>query len=93
MEFKNMAIGEYSYGDEENPEILEEMEKIAHVDFTDLTFFEKFRNKSSKEYPLLKKYLFHLALCHTIIAEEKMNTETNKIELHYNVKILIYLFN
>ena len=85
-----MAIGEYSYGDAENSEILEEMEKIAHVDFTDLGFFEKFRNKSSREYPLIKKYLFHLALCHSIIAEEKINPETNKMELHYNVQILIF---
>lgn len=80
-----MAIGEHSYGDEENSELLDKMEKIEHVDFSDPRFFAMFNNKASKEYPLIKKYLFHLALCHTIIAEEKLNEETKKTELYYNV--------
>ena len=44
MEFKNMAIGEHSFGDDSDPDLLNEMEKVDHVDFTDANFFQLFKN-------------------------------------------------
>ena len=34
-----MAIGEYSFGEDSDPDLLNEMEKVSHVDFTDRKFF------------------------------------------------------
>lgn len=39
-----MAIGEHSFGDDFDPDLLNEMEKVAHVDFTDKQFFKLFKN-------------------------------------------------
>lgn len=45
--------------------------KIENVNFEDPVFYEHFENKDSENYENIEKVLLHLALCHTIILDER----------------------
>ena len=60
MEFKKLCLGGESFGTEEH---LDPHQKLPHVDFVDPRF-----NPRSE---LAREFLLHLAVCHTIISEEK----------------------
>lgn len=41
------------------------------MNFQDDTFWSNYNNVNSEEYPIIEKVLKHLALCHTIILDER----------------------
>ena len=73
MEFKCASINGVSYGGQItlSKEEYAKYEKIPNVDFGDKKFFNTLHNSSHKEYPFVLNYLKVLALCHTVIVEEK----------------------
>ena len=60
MEFKKMSINSLKFGRSEH---LEASKKLPHVDFVDSSF--------DPQDPQFYDFLLHLALCHTILTEEK----------------------
>ena len=60
MEFKKMSINSCKFGKSEH---LEPSKKLPHVDFVDESF--------DPQDPQFYDFLIHLALCHTILTEEK----------------------
>lgn len=46
-------------------------EEVSNVNFDDPNFYKHWRDKSSENYEYIEKVLFNLALCHTIIIENK----------------------
>jgi magnesium-transporting ATPase (P-type) len=45
--------------------------RIENVNFEDPTFYDHFNNKNSVNYKSIEAVLLHLALCHTIILDER----------------------
>ena len=56
---------------------------VTNVDFKDMQFYNELKNTTHPNSENIKTCLLHLALCHTIITEEK-----NK-KLVYNVLYFI----
>lgn len=71
MEFKNICIGQRSYGDARNLTSTAGMPQVTNVDFLDMNFIEDSNNPRSGNYENIKECLIALAVCHTIIAEQK----------------------
>ena len=46
------------------------MKEVTNVDFRDRNFFDHL-DKTHKNYQNLKDFLFELAICHTVLTEEK----------------------
>lgn len=69
MEFKKFSAGSFSYGIS-NPTSLE-AKKIENVNFEDPVFYDHYKNKNSVNYESIEAILLHLALCHTIILDER----------------------
>ncbi|CDW78607.1 phospholipid-translocating p-type flippase family protein [Stylonychia lemnae] len=69
MEFKKFSAGNFSYGmsNPTNPEA----KSIENVNFQDETFWDHYNNKTSVNYEDIEKVVLHLALCHTIILDER----------------------
>lgn len=53
MEFKNVSIGNWSYGNNKNMNI-EDFPKVTNVDFKDENFFNHFDNKHSDNFHYIK---------------------------------------
>jgi phospholipid-transporting ATPase len=79
MEFKKFSAGKFSYGNS-NPDNRQQMrfnnesgetEEISNVNFDDESFYKHWRNKNSENYEYIEKVLLLLAICHTIIIENK----------------------
>lgn len=81
MEFKKFSAGKFSYGisnrnhssiftkyDLAQPQV---HNKIENVNFEDPVFDEHYNDKGSVNYNAIEKILLHLALCHTIILDER----------------------
>ena len=60
MEFKKISLAGESFGTDEH---LDPSKKLPHVDFVDPSF--------NPRTELAQEFLLHLAVCHTIISEEK----------------------
>jgi len=79
MEFKKFSVGETSYGiDGHNlkdkmakryPKFVED--NITNVNFEDPVFFEHLQNRNHSNNRNIMNYLDCLALCHTVIIENK----------------------
>mmetsp|Transcript_10350 Transcript_10350/g.10219 ORF Transcript_10350/g.10219 Transcript_10350/m.10219 type:complete len:394 (-) Transcript_10350:904-2085(-) len=54
--------------------------EITNVNFYDPKFYEDYRNPHCQNLSMIKRFLLHLALCHTVIIEKKeSNGETKMI--------------
>lgn len=79
MEFKKFSAGKFTYGNSNpnNKEFMRlkndhgEKEEISNVNFDDEHFYAHFRDKNSENYEYIEKVLLNLAICHTIIIENK----------------------
>eukprot|EP00347_Sterkiella_histriomuscorum_P008769 403343827 len=79
MEFKKFSVGEVSYGIDgfnlkdkmANRYPNFEQDNITNVNFEDPVFFEHLNNHHNSNYKNIQNYLDCLALCHTVIIEEK----------------------
>ncbi len=69
MEFKKFSAGSFSYGTS-NPQSAE-AKRIENVNFEDPVFYNHFNDRSSVNYKSIEDMLLHLALCHTIILDER----------------------
>lgn len=82
MEFKKFSAGIHSYG-KTNPEMKPEQEKVENVNF-ECELFEShwnsnlFNANKPAANPRLVDFMTILAVCHTVIVEDKNGT------LHYN---------
>lgn len=82
MEFKKIAIGAKSYGDDHNFLPSFTLPTVTNVDFMDQNFFNDLEGRSTQDQQrLLKQTLFHIALCHSVICEIKEG------KLIYNVRL------
>jgi len=79
MDFKKLSIGGISFGeiqDPNNPNYIKdisEFPKVTNVDFRDKTFFDILKNENHPHHQEIRKCLFFLSICHTVIAEQKEN--------------------
>lgn len=79
MDFKKISIDGISYGEISDPnhgkyiKDLSNFPTVTNVDFRDETFFEILNNDKNKNSENVKKCLFFLATCHTVISEKKNN--------------------
>ena len=48
-----------------------EKEEISNVNFDDPIFYQHYNDKKSENYSFIEKVLINLALCHTVIIENK----------------------
>lgn len=76
MDFKAITIMGKSYGEIDEKlmkvsAIENNKPKINNVDFNDHNFFKQFEDEQSPEHEFIKEALFFLAICHTIIVENK----------------------
>jgi len=78
MEFKKFSAGKFSYGNS-NPDNRTAMRinmdhddgEVSNVNFDDNHFYQHFKDKHSENYDYIERVLLLLALCHTIIIENK----------------------
>lgn len=87
MEFKKMCIGLKTYGKGDNARkeylqksVLNEDDvndpanmnpDITNVNFFDPDFYTDFKNPSCENHETIERFMLHLALCHTVIIENK----------------------
>lgn len=77
MEFKKFSAGKFSYGNNlaDNRQAMrfhmEGKEEISNVNFDDQQFYKHFKDKNGENYDYIEKVIMNLALCHTIIIENK----------------------
>ncbi len=50
---------------------MDEKEDIQNVNFDDPVFYKHFKDQKSENYQMIEKVVLNLALCHTIIIENK----------------------
>lgn len=77
MDFKKCCINGISYGEDYSisKDKIMEMPKVTNVDFRDKNFFEHFNENQTDQTKFIEEMLLSIALCHTIIAENKENGE------------------
>jgi phospholipid-transporting ATPase len=78
MEFKNISINGQIYGNKKDIKDISKYPVVTNVDFKDSELFKDLENTSSPNHKALKEFLIELAVCHTIITEEKEG------KVHYN---------
>lgn len=82
MEFKKFSAGSYAYGTSNRKIRTSHLQlnslasvsdnmKIENVNFEDPRLNEHFDNTNSVNYHDLREVMLHLALCHTIILDER----------------------
>ena len=71
MDFKKLSVCGKSYGEKVDMEDLSSMPKVTNVDFKDRSLFIDLNNDAGQYVYEIKETLMFLALCHTIIIEEK----------------------
>jgi phospholipid-transporting ATPase len=83
MEFKKFSCGPNSYGTGESKYSVRvlivciidaDKKQIDHVNFVDPKFYEHFENEKGENYKYVEEVLLHLALCHSIIIDERKGT-------------------
>ena len=57
---------------------------VPNVNFTDPTFFEHMRESSHPNNANIQRFMLHLALCHTVIAEAK--DKDGQLTTEYNAR-------
>lgn len=70
MDFKKLSVCGVSYGETADMDDISSMPKVTNVDFRDKSLFRDL-NDGSRNADGIKETLMFLALCHTIIIEEK----------------------
>ena len=58
--------------------------EIPNVNFNDPVFFEHMRDHSHPNYSNIHRFMLHLALCHTVIAESK--EKDGQVKIEYNAR-------
>jgi hypothetical protein len=53
--------------------------KVDNVDFRDKSFFEDLKDKNQKQ--MIENFMFHLAICHTIIIDKKYSIKSIFLEM------------
>jgi len=76
MEFKKFSAGSYSYGSSATDNRAQmrfhaSEELISNVNFHDDLFYEHWRDPHSANYEAIERVMLNLAICHTIIIENK----------------------
>jgi magnesium-transporting ATPase (P-type) len=76
MEFKKFSAGSFSYGSSAADNRAQmrfhaSEELISNVNFHDDLFYEHWRDPHSANYEAIERVLLNLAICHTIIIENK----------------------
>ena len=56
---------------------------ITNVNFRDDMFYSDIEDRNSDQYELIMKFMFHLAVCHTVIIQNE-NDETGKRQITYS---------
>ena len=71
MEYKKQSIGKYSYG-VDGQSISDGVEKgVTNFNLQDEVFIQHLKDKSHPNNQNIIDFLTHLAICHTVVAEEK----------------------
>lgn len=77
MDFKKISIEGVSFGeiqDPSNPNYIKDIFRfpiVTNVDFRDATFFQILQNANNPLSEKIRKCLFFLAICHTVLGEKK----------------------
>lgn len=71
MDFKKLSVSGVSYGEVTDMEDISSMPKVTNVDFKDKSLFQHLNNEAQVNHYELQDTLLFLALCHTIIIQEK----------------------
>jgi magnesium-transporting ATPase (P-type) len=71
MEFKKFSAGMQAYGTNEDMPTSELGPGITNVNFNDAKFWKQWKNEDSTNQKYLTDFVNILAICHTIIVEEK----------------------
>lgn len=76
MDFKKVCINGISYGEVDDTSSfyiknLQSYPKVTNVDFRDLSLFQALKTPSNDQHEKIKRALFLLATCHTVIVEAK----------------------
>lgn len=69
MDFRKFSAGPFSYGTDLNQD--PSRSRIENVNFEDPTFWDHASDQTHSNYPNIEKVMLLLALCHTIILDEK----------------------
>lgn len=71
MEYKKHSIGKYSYGIDggKASDIIEK--DVTNFGFEDEVFVNHINNTTHANYQNIVKFMTHLAICHTVVAEVK----------------------
>ena len=101
MEFKKMCIGTHSYGKDKKEEDSKDDSKeneeneskvygvqnpdITNVNFYDPELFKALEDSESENYEMIHRFMLHLALCHTIIIENKED-DNGESHITYNAR-------
>jgi hypothetical protein len=71
MEYRKQSIGKYSYG-VDGQHITDGVAKgVTNFNLSDEVFVQHMNDKSHPNYQNIVNFLTHLAICHTVVAEEK----------------------
>jgi phospholipid-transporting ATPase len=71
MEYKKQSIGKYSYGiDGQSCKDAEE-KGVTNFNLSDEVFVRHLNDKTHENHQNIINFLTHLAICHTVVAEEK----------------------
>lgn len=71
MDFKKFSAGLYSYGSNDKMPPSKLQPGVTNVNFEDPIFWEEWRDSSSDNYQNLSHFVNILAICHTIVVEDK----------------------
>ena len=71
MDFKKLSVCGVSYGEVTDMDDISAMPKVTNVDFRDKSLFKDLENDAHTNIFEIKETLMFLALCHTIVIEEK----------------------
>jgi phospholipid-transporting ATPase len=78
MDFKKIMINGKTYGNitEDQDKYIKEYQdfpKVTNVDFHDMNLLEILNDRNNNQYEIVKHTMFFLALCHSVVAENKGN--------------------
>ena len=80
MEFKNFCVKAQAYGENRSLKDADKRPKVTNVDFLDERLDNDINNPSSPNHKDVQEAMAHVALCHSVLAEEKQGQTV------YNVK-------
>lgn len=71
MEYKKQSIGKYSYGVDGQHCKDAAAKGVTNFNLADEVFVQHLNDKSHPNHQNIINFLTHLAICHTVVAEEK----------------------